>query len=172
MPAYTDPVRKKSHLLLMVLHERGLWPLADPENLETAIDYHIMRVALRFGIVEVTDPALRGVLVDQTPVGQDVDTAVRAAVGRACREAIRLTPGLTPFRLDNALWMIGRSCCFPGRAPVCTVPGRCDRSNTCSLIEILDSHCGLSCPLSGHCLGARDESHRSFHETRFDSHFY
>jgi hypothetical protein len=172
MPAFTDPVRKKSHLLLMFLHERGLWPLADPENLETAIDYHIMRVALRFGIVEVVDPGLRRTLVEQIPVGEDVDTAVRSAVSQACREVIRSSPGLTPFRLDNTLWMVGRSCCFYDHPPVCTFPGECHRSDTCSLIDMLEIGCGLSCPLSGHCRGGLGEEHRMLHETRFDSHFY
>ncbi|MBN1477372.1 hypothetical protein JXA47_11515 [Candidatus Sumerlaeota bacterium] len=172
IPAYTDPVRKKSHLLLMVLHERGLWPLADPENLETAIDYHIMRVALRFGIVEVVDPALRRTLVDQIPVSEAVDTAVRFAVRQACREVVRLSPGLTPFRLDNALWMIGRSCCFYDHPPVCTSPAQCQRSDICSLINILNAPCDLSCPLSSECRGAVDRSLRRLHETAFDSHFY
>jgi hypothetical protein len=172
MEAFADPVAKKSHLLLIFLHERGLWPLADPENLELAIDYHITRVALRTGIVEVTDPELRRALVEQEPVDEKTDTAVRLAVRDACRRVLKMTPDLTPFRLDNLLWMVGRNCCFYEHPPVCTKPGDCWKRDVCSLIEAFPHDCGLSCPLSGLCRGARDEAHRTLRETRFETHFY
>jgi hypothetical protein len=172
IPAYADPVQKKSHLLLIFLHERGLWPLADPESLEIAIDYHIMRVALRSGIVEVEDDALRRQLVDEVPADEATDTAVRTTVRNACRRVLRETAGLTPFRLDNLLWMVGRNCCFYEHPPVCTRPKACWKRAACSLLEAFPHDCGLSCPLSPVCRGARDEAHRSLRETKFDTHFY
>lgn len=172
MEAFADPVAKKSHLLLSFLHERGLWPLVDPQNLETAIDYHVMRVALRLGLVEVKTPELRRLLVDQVPVSGEVDSTLRLAVRRACREVVGTTPGLTPFRLDHLLWMVGRNCCFYEHPPVCTAPGRCWKMNICSLLESIPHDCGLSCPLSCMCRGAADEGHRTLRETAFDTHYY
>jgi hypothetical protein len=172
MPAFSDPVQKKSHLLLIFLHERGLWPVADPENLEVAIDYHVMRVALRVGLLEVEDDALRQQLVEQRPADEALDTMVRLAVRGACRAALRATPGLTPFRLDNLLWMVGRNCCFYEHEPVCTKPGACWKIDTCSLIVSFPHDCGLSCPMSPVCRGARDPDHRALHEVAHDSPHY
>lgn len=172
MEAYVDPVAKKSHLLLMFLHECGLWPLADPENLEIAIDYHVMRVALRTGIVEVEDPELRRRLTCQDPVTEAEDTAIRLAVREACRTILAGVPELSRFRLDNLLWMIGRNCCFYEHPPVCTEPGACWKLKGCSYVAFLGYPCDLSCPLSGICRGATDEDHRALRETRFDTHYY
>lgn len=172
IPAFADPVQKKSHLLLMFLHERGLWPLADPENLEIAVDYHVMRVALRAGLVEVEDAALRRRLVAQERADASTDTTVRLAVREACHRALAETPGLTPFRLDNLLWMVGRNCCFYEHPPVCTRPAACWKRAECSLLEAFPHDCGLSCPLSTACRGAADEAHRALHETKFETHFY
>lgn len=172
MEAYSDPVAKKSLLLLNFLNELGLWPLADRESLDVAVDYHIMRVAMRIGLVEIKDELLRRRLVDGGEVDAATDNALRLAVRDACRRVLKVTPGLASFHLDNLLWMIGRNCCFYEHPPVCTKPGQCWKRDTCSLLGVFPHDCGLSCPMESICLGAKSEAHRALRETNIDTHFY
>lgn len=170
--AYSDPVEKKSHLLIMYLNELGIWPVADPENLEIAVDYHVMRVALRTGMIKVEDDALRRKLAEHAPVDEATDARVRQAAREACKTTLRSTPSLTPFRLDNFLWMIGRNCCFYEHQPVCTRPGHCWKIETCSLRESFRHECGATCPLAPACRAAVDPERRALRETNFVSHYY
>ncbi len=66
--AYSDPVEKKSFLFIMFAYRCGAWEIEDLEHLEVAIDYHIMRVALRSGMVRVTDPDLERILKERLPL--------------------------------------------------------------------------------------------------------
>jgi len=57
IPHFGDPLEKKANCWLLSSTPREL-AARGPENLKVCMDYHAMRVALRTGIVEVTDPGL------------------------------------------------------------------------------------------------------------------
>ncbi len=81
-----DPLRKKSMLLVLALGQRPerFLDLSRSQSLQPVVDYHIMRSALRTGIVEVGDEALREALVRR----QLLDPRDEAAVRSACWEAL------------------------------------------------------------------------------------
>jgi hypothetical protein len=78
--AYSDPIQKKSFLFLMFVSQAGIWEIKDPENLKVAVDYHIMRIALRSGMVRVKGP-LERVLKER----KEVNAATNNEVGERCK---------------------------------------------------------------------------------------
>jgi len=165
--AYSDTLQKKPVLLAGMLHEVNIWPLDDPHNLKVAMDYHAMRVALRSGMVELSDPSLAHDLRAQKPVSESANELIRSAVSAACDILIRES-GLSVFALDKWIWHLGRSCCFYEHEPICglerlTAP--CFRHDTCTFIRATTYACPNACPLDGACRGSRDSTYRSLWET-------
>lgn len=53
--AYSDPLNKKTYLFINIAKKVGFWDIKDPENLWTPVDYHLERVSLRVGLIEVDE---------------------------------------------------------------------------------------------------------------------
>jgi len=173
--AYSDPLQKKSVLLAGMLHESGVWPLRDAQNLKVAMDYHAMRVALRSGMVEVKDAELARDLRERRPVSTEVNQAVRTTVSAACDIVVQ-EGGFSVFAFDKLIWHLGRSCCFYGHDPICGLeqeaslrPGMrektCFKRATCTFLQATTYACPNICVLDGVCRGSRDASYRSYWET-------
>lgn len=165
--AYSDPLQKKSVLLAGMLHEIGVWPLRDPENLKVAMDYHAMRVALRSGMVEVLDSGLARDLREQKPVSEETNQAVRTAVSEACDVVVREAE-LSVFAFDKLIWHLGRSCCFYEHEPICGLArglGACFKRDKCTFVQATTYLCPGVCVFDGVCRGSRDQTYRSYWET-------
>jgi hypothetical protein len=165
--AYRDPVRKKSFLLIQFLRSLGVFEPVDPNRMGLPVDYHILRVFLRAGVITLRgDRAaslLRGDAMDATE-----DQALREAgveVGRLMGSVLALTT------LDMLLWMVGRNCCFDTHPPVCRT-GPCRLEKGCSLRASTDLECRLRCPLDGICEGSYDGVAALRHEPSFDTDLY
>lgn len=92
LPGYSeDPLRKKLFLLAATLENRPEHFLRAPDTdaWEPIIDYHLMRSALRAGLVRVTDPSLRARLERRELVTAEEEAVVRRAVFDAVRELVR-----------------------------------------------------------------------------------
>jgi len=168
--AYSDPVEKKSSLLVMFCVRCGAWQITDLDALKVAIDYHIMRIALRSGMVTIQDPGLAARLRARTAVSAAEDNAIRTAVRDACDLLVRASAH-SVFDVDNLLWMIGRNCCFYDYDPICGA-NPCTRREACSLLKGIAYDCPGYCPLDGVCLGSREASYRSLWETSLYTTFY
>ncbi len=168
--AYRDPVRKKAFLLTMFLVQSGAWEVRDLENLRVAIDYHIMRIALRSGIARVEDPGLATRLRERGPVSEAEDNAIREAVREACHRVVGASRQ-TVFAVDNILWMMGRNCCFYDYDPICG-PNACARRDACTLVRGIDYDCPGRCLLDGVCLGSREANYRAYWETSLYTDYY
>ena len=74
-----DPLRKKSTLLALGLHDRPerFFPLPDDERSAPIMDYHIMRLLLRTGLIEVLDGELRAKLANRQLVSPAEEWVVR-----------------------------------------------------------------------------------------------
>lgn len=168
--AYRDPVRKKSFLLTMFLVQSDVWDVADVENLRVAIDYHIMRIALRSGIVRVEDPDLAERLRERGPVSEAEDNALREAVREACHRVVTASRQ-SVFAVDNILWSMGRNCCFYGHEPICG-PNACTRRDACTFLRGIDYDCPGRCLLDGVCFGSRKASFRAYWETNLYTDYY
>lgn len=168
--AYSDPVRKKSFLLVVFLNEAGVWRVMDPENLSLAIDYHLMRIALRSGAIRVLDASLAAKLKERKPVAEAEDGLVREAA-RAAYSFMARQPGLDVFSLDNLLWNIGRTCCFYEHDPICGGQS-CWKREHCTLLQRSNYDCSGRCPLDGVCLGSRNRDYRRYWETNIYTAYY
>jgi hypothetical protein len=164
---YNDPHFKKAFVFLKALDKLNLWHAHDTENLFIPVDYHLIRMALRTGMVTVTDPGLSGQLHSRSPASEADDWEIREVVKRAYK-ALEEHSGIDVFVLDEIFWTIGRSCCHYARPPRCTT---CDFTD-CSVMKSFDYDCPGRCPLTTTCLGARDEHYRTFFEPRLVTTYY
>lgn len=164
---YADPHFKKAFVLLKALVGLNLWHADDGEHLFIPVDYHLIRMALRTGIVTVTDPGLAEQLHTRSPASQADDWEIREVVKRAYK-ALEEGSGIDVFVLDEVFWTIGRSCCHYARPPRCT---SCDFTD-CSVMKSFDYACPGRCPLATTCLGARHEQYRTFFEPRLVTTYY
>ncbi len=170
IPAFQDPLDKKAQLVVGQLDAAGVWPLDDPENLKVCMDYHAMRVALRTGIVEVTDPGLLIALKQKARVDDEINHAVRRVVSEACDRVIAHS-GVSVFEFDKWIWHLGRSCCFYDHEPICG-PRTCHKMDICTYIKAVDYACPGKCSLDGACKGSRDDYYKTFWETNVYTEYY
>ena len=170
MPPYADPLDKKAQLLVGQLDAAGVWPLEDPQNLKVCMDYHAMRVALRTGIVEVTDPGLLIALKQKAVVSDAINHTVRQAVSDAC-DVVVAESGVSVFEFDKWIWHLGRSCCFYDHEPICG-PRSCHKMDICTYIKAVDYNCPGTCSLDGACKGSRDDFYKAFWETNVYTEYY
>jgi len=168
--AYRDPVEKKSFLLLLYLNESGVWKIRDLKNLKIAVDYHIMRIALRAGIVSLVDNALAFRLLQHKRVKQSEDYEVRKTVREAC-SLLSKHSGHSIFEIDTMLWNMGRSCCFYEHDPICGFK-ICQKRDRCSFVKATDYLCSGKCIFDGACLGSRNVQYRKFWETNVYTEYY
>jgi len=168
--AYSDPVEKKSFLFIMFAQRSGAWQIADLDNLKVAIDYHIMRIALRSGMVLLQDTDLQQRIKAKQPVTAEQDNQIREAVREACDVLVRNSRH-SVFEVDNILWMMGRNCCFYDYDPICG-SHVCWRQAQCTFVRSIDYACPSLCLFDGVCLGSRDEEYRSYWETTLYTEFY
>jgi hypothetical protein len=112
IPGYDrDPLRKKNLLLAMVMAHRPerFLRVSDPEHWAPIVDYHLMRVALRTGMVRVLDPAA----AENNRNRQWADAAVEREIRSATAEAIRILieRSAKPMSVvDHVLWSARRYC--------------------------------------------------------------
>jgi hypothetical protein len=105
--AYEDPLRKKSHLLAKILMRRGLFPPTDLERQEVPVDPVLVHMALRAGLVTVSDDELVRVLKDGRRLSEEQATRLRFVSLRAFGEVAERS-GLPAYELDDLLWGLGR----------------------------------------------------------------
>ncbi len=168
--AYSDPVEKKSFLLLLYLNESGIWKIRDPENLKIAVDYHIMRIALRAGIVDIVDKALVSRLLQRKKVKPTEDFEVRKTVREACSLLSKYSCH-SLFEIDTMLWNMGRSCCFYEHDPICDAR-TCHKREKCSFIKATNYRCLGKCVFDGVCLGSHDDRYGKLWETNVYTEYY
>ena len=129
--AYQDPVEKKAYLLAKFLERRGVLEVVDSYNKEVPVDNHLVRIAVRTGIVEVDEATLEAIAAG-IEFDEDSDVMLRMAVRVAYKEVAR-AGGLDPFILDDILWSFGRKCCTRD-SPTCRSSCRveCSKMGGCN----------------------------------------
>ncbi|MFU8843136.1 MAG: hypothetical protein ACNA7V_04940 [Bacteroidales bacterium] len=163
--AFSDPQKKKTSFFLKLASEAGLLSIRDPENCIPIMDYHMQRVLLRTGCVEVTDDTLRQKLIKSERMVSD------EPVRSACIDAVKIIAqfsGHAIFAMNDFLWPLGRSCC--STTLLCQT-GKCAKS-PCTLSTVLGLENHDTCILEDVCKGRTVESYRSLFEPVMDTHFY
>lgn len=111
IPGYNqDPLEKKNLLLAMMLFNRPeqFLKVTDPENWKPLVDYHVMRLALRLGIVEL-DNEEQEINRQRLWTSARSERIIREASYEAAKRIIRIAGRPMPF-VDDKLWHARRYC--------------------------------------------------------------
>ena len=162
--AYSDPLRKKSTILIKFLIDANLLKIKDPENFVPAMDYHMKKVLLRMGCVEVDDD-LRRKLINKEELESDKE------IRNACVEAIKIISEFSRYEvigMNDFFWPLGRSCC---KEKTLCKDGECNKNPcTFNLIVDLDSH--DRCLFERICKGSADENYQKLWQPIVETHYY
>lgn len=163
--AFSDPLKKKITFFLKLVSDAGLIRIKDPGNYIPIMDYHIQRVLLRTGCVEIMDEKIKTKI--STREGMAPDSAVR----KGCIEAIRLIADISGhpvLKMNDFFWPLGRSCC--NITTLCT--SKMCLKNPCTLFHVLEIPAHEECLFQKACKGSTDESYRMLWEPLVDTHYY
>ncbi len=124
--AYTDPVEKKTHLLAKFLHGRGIIKFTDVNNAQVAVDNHLTRIAIRLGLVELSQRFIN-MIKNNIPFTPKDDVNLRSLV-RDSWKIVSMNSHIDAFSLDDYLWNLGRSTCIYDK-PDCS---KCQLRSACN----------------------------------------
>lgn len=163
--AYSDPLQKKTSFFMKLLGDSKLIKFAKDEDLIPIMDYHMQRVLLRTGCVEVLNEEMKSTLQNRL-VLQD-----EQKLREACIEAMKLISqhsGYSVFKMNDIFYTMGRSCCNENM--ICQT-GKCEKSPcTLSLAIVLDQH--KQCIFEACCRGKYDEDYRKYWQPQVSTHYY
>ncbi|NCA84210.1 MAG: hypothetical protein EOM83_01405 [Clostridia bacterium] len=163
--AFADPQQKKTTFLVKLLEDAGLIKIADRENFIPIMDYHMQRVLLRTGCVEIADVKLRHQILHQQSL--PTDEPIRGLCIEAMRRiAIHSQQSIT--RMNDIFWALGRSCCH--QILLCR-DRHCEKS-PCTLTQIYAIENHSQCVFQKVCKGAVDAEYQNLWEPRVETHFY
>ena len=165
METFSDTMQKKSTFLVKLLEESELLNIQDPENFIPIMDYHMQRVLMRLGCVEIIDEQLHKQLVNRTPIESD------AEIRSACIDAFNIISKVSEFpvtKMNDFFWSLGRSCC--GETTLCREE-ICEKT-PCTLTQIVDIKNHSRCIFESNCKGSTDNYYRNLWQPVIDTHFY
>jgi len=163
--AFSDPLQKKSTFLIKLLMEAGLIKIKDPGNFIPIMDYHMQRVLLRLGCVEITDENYRKEIISRKVL--KTDEPIRSL----CVEAFRLIAsdsGHPVTKMNDFFWSLGRSCCH--QTTLCT-NHFCEKL-PCTFTQIVDLKNHNHCTFQEICPGSFDKKFRDLWQPVVETHFY
>lgn len=163
--AYTDPLRKKSTVLIKFLIDAGLLEIKDPENFIPIMDYHMQRVLMRMGCVEVIDKELKYKLWNKEKIKSDED--IRNACVEATKRIAKIS-GYGVVKMNDFFYPLGRSCC---QEKTLCFDKECNK-NPCTFNLVIDLPSHEKCVFEGACKGSLDENYRKYWQPFVDTHFY
>mgnify|MGYP000297655847 CR=1 FL=1 len=153
--AYEDPVEKKPLLLAKFLERRGILRIRDPENKHVPVDNHLVRIAIRTGLVKIIDKNLYETFRWKREASWEEDVIIRLVI-RKSYDLVSKEASIDPFILDDFLWSFGRTVCLP-RNP------RCELSNKYDPVK---------CPLAEICEAYRENEKKTLREHLYFSTWY
>ncbi|MGD2142168.1 MAG: hypothetical protein PVH79_01655 [Candidatus Bathyarchaeota archaeon] len=163
--AYKDPLRKKSGLFIKLMMDAGLVSVKDPENFIPVVDYHIQRVLLRMGCLEIVDRDLLNILKTREPLESDEE------IRSKCVEAMNIisdVSGYQAVQMNDFFYPLGRSCCME---KMLCVDGECNK-DPCSFDKVVELSFHEICIFEGTCKGSGDAEYRRFWQPVVETHYY
>lgn len=163
--AFSDPQKKKITFFLKLAADAGIIRIKDPENIIPIMDYHMQRVILRMGCVEILDENLQNELSAKTI--QNSDEPIRTA----CIEAVKIIADVAShsiISINDFFWPLGRSCC--NETTLC-FDGSCMK-NPCSFEQLVEIENHRSCLFEDACKGSRENDYRALWEPIVKTNYY
>ena len=164
LEAYCDPKKKKITFFLKLATDAKTLEIKDKENIIPIMDYHMQRVLLRMGCVEI-DEETRKKLINKYTFSSDTD------IREACIESIKIiteSSGHDLLSMNDFFWPLGRSCC--NESPLCHT-GTCSK-NPCTFFNMIELSEHKNCIFEKACKGAENENYRQIWEPMVETHFY
>ena len=164
-PVYSDKLRKKSTVFIKFLEDAGLIEIKDPKNFVPVMDYHIQRVMLRTGCVEITDSFLQEKLINKEKIKSDEE------IRGSCVKAMKIISNISGFRitkLDDFFWSLGRSCC---KEKTLCYNKECNKS-PCTFESFVSLTSHDKCIFEQVCRGSMDEKYRKYWQPIVETHYY
>jgi hypothetical protein len=121
IPGYdSDPLEKKNLLLAMALANRPekFLKVNDPEQWMPLVDYHLMRLSLRLGMIEIHDREALRKNCNREWVDFDIERRIRYATYNAVNDLI-VKSGRQMSFIDEKIWM-ARQYCPEMKKPDCS----------------------------------------------------
>lgn len=162
---FGDPQLKKASFFMKLLEDSKLITVSDPQHYLPIMDYHMQRVLLRMGCIEILNTDLHYSLTHKTP--QNNDFTVR----EACIEASKIIARhakISVLTLNDYFWPLGRSCC--NTMPRC-INTRCEKE-PCSLTQIIETGPHTECLFQSICPGSTNHHYRNLWEPMITTHYY
>jgi len=163
--AFSDPLQKKSGVFLKLIADAKLVNLERLTNVIPIMDYHMQRVLLRTGCVEINDAELKRQLQNRLQIAND------EPLRKACIEAmiiIAKISGYHSFKMNDIFYTLGRSCCNETtlcRANVC-------EKEPCTLTRAIYLESHNQCIFQTICKGATDNNYHQYWQPIVQTHFY
>ncbi len=161
-----DSLRKKTNVLVHDLVRQRILSFTDMENIEPAIDYHIIRLYLRTGKVLTS----RSVIFEQLKGLPRPRPRLVRVLRSTVAEALRLTANYAKLTIPDVNyieWQIGRSICL-NEHPLC-VCSSCDTS----IVEDVAVLFSGSCPYDSCCWALRtDRDWLNLQEPKYEKSYY
>ncbi len=163
--AYSDPLQKKSGVFLKLIDDADLLDLSQLKNVIPIMDYHMQRVLLRSGCIEVEDEILKSKLQNRQVLSDDSE------IRNACIQAMNIiaeTSSYPVFKMNDVFYTLGRSCC--NETSLCR-DHVCEKS-PCTLTRslILESH--ETCIFQNDCKAATDDDYLKYWQPLVETHYY
>jgi len=163
--AYSDPLQKKTSFLMKLLEDVGYADFSQSENIMPIMDYHMQRVLMRTGCVEIEDTKLNRQLVEQEKIANDSE------IRKACINSMKIIAkesGFSVLKMNDVFYTMGRSCCHEN--PLCVSQSCAKDPCTLSLaVDIPEKH---HCIFKNICKGANNENYRQLWQPLVETHFY
>lgn len=163
--AFADSQRKKSSFLFKLLYDAGLYHVEDEAEFVPIVDYHMQRVLLRLGCVDVLDKDLDFSLRNKLPLESDLP------VRQACSDAfliIAKTSGMKIWAMNDVFWPLGRSCC--NETTLCSDHKCIKEPCTFNLMINLENH--EQCVFSEVCTAYQQGNPKGYYEPMVRTHYY
>jgi len=163
--AYSDPLQKKTSFFMKLLEDSKLIKFDKKQKMIPIMDYHMQRVLLRTGGVEVLDEKLKYKLQNREALKSDFE------VREACIASMKIiaqTAGLSIFKMNDVFYTLGRSCC--NEKMLCQTK-TCEKTPcTLSLAVELGKH--EQCIFQDICKGTTNNDYRKYWQPQVKTHFY
>ncbi len=163
--AYSDPLQKKSGVFLKLIADAGLVNLDQLINVIPIMDYHMQRVLLRTGCIEVNNEELKTKLQKRQTISDD------QALRKACINAMKIIAEISDyhlFKMNDVFYTLGRSCC--NEATLCR-NHVCEKT-PCTLTRALVLETHSRCIFEDVCFGAKNDDYHKFWQPIVQTHFY
>ena len=163
--AFSDPQKKKITFFLKLASDAGVIHIKDQENIIPIMDYHMQRVILRLGCLNINDKELNTKLLNRALLATD------EPIRGACIEALKIIAeksGKSILVMNDYFWPLGRSCC--NETTLC-FDKFCLKS-PCTLDQIVEIKDHSKCMFEEVCLGSKDDEYRNLWEPVLETHFY